>query len=265
MKIFKTITACLMVGALCSCDPVGEKDRFVEITPNIPEQEQQEDAIEKTVLLEEFTGQYCSNCPLGHETLKDIQALYGDKVVIVSIHASEQAEDDPIVGLKTAEGDGYAKKAGVQKYPSAIVDRTTEPMNDRLKWQGAVYAASQKPAGAQVVLKAHVEDGRIVVESTLRSAQPSASAYFQLWITESNIVAFQKNGDNYVNDYVHHHVYRASINGIGGEKVELTNDNMTLKHSIEIHPRWKTQQINIVGFLYSQEGVWQAASTTPTE
>ena len=62
-------------------------------------------------------------------------------------------------------------------------------------------------------------------------------------------------------DYVHNHVYRASVNGTWGEDITL-NANIfpELKHTIAIKDNWKKDNLAVVAFVYNdKEGVIQAA------
>ncbi len=45
-------------AALTSCDNVAEDDRFIKLPPI---------EADRAVLIEDFTGQNCLNCPVAHE------------------------------------------------------------------------------------------------------------------------------------------------------------------------------------------------------
>ena len=49
--------AVLAAAALTSCDNVPEADRFIKLPPI---------EADRAVLIEDFTGQYCLNCPIAH-------------------------------------------------------------------------------------------------------------------------------------------------------------------------------------------------------
>lgn len=74
-KIIKTITALSAVAAmgLQSCG-VDSNDRFVELD---------EIKAERTVLLMDFTGQRCVNCPEAHEIMEDLVNQYGEDNLII--------------------------------------------------------------------------------------------------------------------------------------------------------------------------------------
>lgn len=246
--------------AVTACDPVDENERYSEAT---------EINKDHKVLVEEFTGQYCPNCPLGHEALNGIKKMYGDNAVIVSIHAGgdTNAFYDPIYGLGTPDGDTYAEMAGVQGYPAAVVNRTSGVMADRGQWQGSVFKSAVAPPKVMITLDAKLETYEIddsnekktiKISSKLVTTGDNINCKYQLWITENNFIGFQKNNNDYIADYVHNHVYRASVNGIGGEDIQLNADSKTVEHSIDVASNWNAENLNVVAFVYNGDGVLQA-------
>ena len=63
---------------LAACNPVAQDDRYELIEPA---------QVNRVVLIEDFTGQNCINCPAAHEVIEPLQMQYPDNVVAVSIHA----------------------------------------------------------------------------------------------------------------------------------------------------------------------------------
>ena len=61
-----------------ACDDVAEDDRFIYVEPA---------EVAKRVLLEDFTGQRCINCPEASELIERLQEEYGaDNVIAVGIY-----------------------------------------------------------------------------------------------------------------------------------------------------------------------------------
>lgn len=251
-KIFNILSIAIIALAAVSCDTVSEDERFIKA---------KDLEVDRKVLVQEFTGQFCPNCPLGHEALDNIAKQFGENAVIVSIHAGDMAYEDPDYGLKTADGDAYAKEWGIQQYPSAIVNRKTV-MADRSQWQGAVFTALSAPSSVKINVEAKVKDGKINITSQLSSTLSAINAKYQLWVVEDNITAVQQDGEEYIADYVHNHVYRASVNGIGGENVAIsTTEKKELQHTIAIDGRWNADNLKVVAFVYDDSGVLQAEET----
>ena len=93
-------TAALLMTA---CDNVSLDERLTYIEP--PE-------AGRAVLIEDFTGQYCVNCPRATEEIERLVEEYGDSVVIaVAIHSGPfsklKGEPSP---LYTEVGDQYFNK-----------------------------------------------------------------------------------------------------------------------------------------------------------
>ena len=88
----KIIYLCLLTVVLGSC---------TEIAPVVP-------ALgDRKVLVEEFTGVRCVNCPAGASELENLKGIYGERLVIVSIHAGDFSPPftDSRFDFRTAEGD----------------------------------------------------------------------------------------------------------------------------------------------------------------
>lgn len=248
-KIFNILALAIVAVMYVACDEVNENDRFSE-AKNLLE--------DRKVLVQEFTGQLCPNCPLGHEALDNIAKQYGKNAVIVSIHAGDMAFDDPDFGLKTPDGDAYAKEWGIQQYPSAIVNRKGV-MADRSQWQGAVFTALSTSSSVKIDLAAQLAGGEINITSKLESTINAISAKYQLWVIEDNITAMQQDGEEYIFEYIHNHVYRASVNGIGGESIALVpSEAKEMKHSVSVDRKWNTNNLKIVAFIYTDSDVLQA-------
>lgn len=259
----KKITSCLLglaVVALTSCDAVSEDDRYIEMEPV---------KAQRVVLLEEFTGQNCPNCPTAHRTIEALQEQYGDAVIPVSIHAGGFAYPEGEFGeyfqtFKTPEGDQYAEMWGVQSYPSGIVDRTSG-VRLHTDWPTLVYNELQRPTPLSLTASAFLKDGEIEITATLLSTQ-DLQGKFQLWVLEDSIVSVQTDGKNVLTDYVHNNVYRASVNGVGGETVSIRGSVYShVTASTPLRDSWDARHLSIVAFVYDDQGVMQAYRTPLTE
>ena len=80
-----------------SCDDGGDGPDTTEVV--------------KKVLIEEFTGVRCVNCPQGSAEIENLLSIHGDKLVAISIHAGFFAPPYPesLYDLRTPDGD---KKIG---------------------------------------------------------------------------------------------------------------------------------------------------------
>jgi hypothetical protein len=81
----------------------------------------------KVALLEEFTGHLCVNCPEATKLARDLKQTYGDKLLLLTIHAGDLSEpgNEPYQNdLRTSTGTAlfnYFTPIGV---PTGMVNRT---------------------------------------------------------------------------------------------------------------------------------------------
>lgn len=244
------IAACV---AFSACDKVDEADRYIQA--EMPE-------TGRNVLVEEFTGQFCVNCPDGHAIIRKIKELYGEKVIAVGIHAGQLAWDDVANGgLKTADGDKYASKWNVLSYPSIVVNHQGNAISNMAQWQDAVQKAMGMDAKTDIELDAALtEDGKNVKITARMLADTNVNANYQVWLTESGITAFQQDmtAVGYDLNYVHDHVYRAAVNGVGGEEISLASGIYAEKtNTYAVDAKWNAKNLAVVAFLYDGNGVIQ--------
>jgi thiol-disulfide isomerase/thioredoxin len=69
------------------------------------------------VLMEEFSGNWCTFCPQGADTLRLLEALYGDRLNVITYHG---ANNDPMI---TAVGDSVISLLRVTAYPMSVINR----------------------------------------------------------------------------------------------------------------------------------------------
>lgn len=242
----------LAAWGVAGCDEVAEENRYEQL-----------ESVEakRTVLLEEFTGQRCKNCPEAHRTVSRLKEQYGESLIAVSIHSGGLAIAAP-GGLMQPEGNEYAVRWSVEEFPRGVVNRHGESQK-HTEWATQIRSELAKEASLEIHLSARISDvdgaQAIQVSTEMLSSLP-CDGKLQLWVTESGIRSFQIDGDNYVMDYEHNHVFRACVNGTWGEDVSLpANVYETTEHSIAVQDAWNTDNLSVVGFVYDDSGVLQAA------
>ena len=264
MKIFNKISAiALACIALTACNEVDPDDRFEEL-PAV--------SCKRTVLLEEFTGQECTNCPDAHRLVANLHEQYGEQLVSVAIHAGPYREVDrwgnyfQVLKIEP-DGDEYAKTWNVAGYPSAVVNRRSGTLSIKEVWTAWIRDEITRESPIELAVKAHIDDdGNIVIETDVKGLS-AVKGKLQLWITESGIKSYQVDNDKRLTDYEHNHVYRASVNGLWGEQLSHNNRaERVLSHSYTPRDIWVKSNLAVVAFVYTDaDGVLQAAECKVTE
>lgn len=267
MKLYKKLFAFALAAlALTACDEMEPNERFSG--PVIVE-------AKKNVLIEDFTGQQCQNCPSAAEEIHKLQEAYGaDRLIAVSVHGSLNAlyETKSPQGLANAQGNDYVTHWGVSSLPKGWVDRSGS-IDDKEKWAETIknrFGITPK-VGIEVVSHGYMADANGVetIKLTVNvTGKQNATGKLQVWLTESNVKKYQLMGDGSKNfDYVHNHVFRASISAPYGDELAI-NEGETLSKDYEYQfpdfgtlknkTPWVPANLSIVAFYYNDsEGVMQ--------
>lgn len=261
---FATLAA---VFTLAACDEIDAPDRFEEL-PAIK--------VERCVLIEEFTGQMCTNCPAAHQLINELHAQYGDKVIPVAIHTGSFgiAEDKypNILGLMNPESENITFGLGIDSYPSARINRNSGILSSNA-WADAVRSELARFSEMKIDVSAIMTDktdgyGNPCMDiSTTLSINKNMFGYFELWIVEDSIKAMQIDEGVAIMDYVHNHVFRSAVNGPSGKDITLLPDSpQTFTRTYPVKPNWVIKNLSVVAFFYTREdGVLQAAQCRVVE
>ncbi len=257
MKIFKHITvmAVAAMALFTACDNIPEDERLIYIKPA---------AVSRAVLIEDFTGQRCLNCPEATATIHQLQEQYGDSVVIaVAIHSGPfawNARHTSTMPLWTAEGDAYYEYWNIEHQPMGMVSR--QAPSDYPTWAAQVYEQIQHTAPVSVRLNATVDanDRQLEVNTSMMAVDGAVAGKLQLWLVEDSIVSPQIMPDGSgVSDYVHNHVFRTSINGSWGEDVAMAEgETVAREATITVSDDYNLAHLRVVAFVYNSTGVLQA-------
>ena len=184
----------------------------------------------KTVVLEEFTGINCPNCPDGHAIAENIRAANPDRVIIVGIHQGSYAQ--PSAGqpdFRTSFGDALANQSALTGYPAGTVNRHLFPnyaMNNgtamsRSAW---TYAANQillQQSPVNVGVKSTFEPSSrlltVEVEVYYTSTPPASNNYINVALLESNVIAYQAGASS---NYNHKNILRHFLTGQWGDTIQ---------------------------------------------
>lgn len=269
----KTLIIAAAATALlaASCDDVAPADRLI-LLPAVEAR--------RTVLLEEYTGQMCANCPGAHEAADGLLKQYGDDLIVVGIHGgafgmaeSYSQPDGSFTCLATPEGDALHNANDIKSWPAAIVDRSTAPLTPD-GWGAAVRNALAEDATVDIDAATgfNADSTVITARIALRPCADISGASLHVWIVESGIDAFQQDGATLLDHYTHNHVYSGSMtpmpgglplpamrNGINPDTIEVSASIAGLG----TRPR-AASNLSVAAFVTAASGqVIQAAAARP--
>ena len=228
MKPFLFIYSALL-ALLCSCDGIEPENRLIRL-PNFEAQ--------RNVLIEDFTGQECVNCPTMANEIHEFKKAYApNQIIPVAIHATKLAIESSgdIVGLKTPFGDEYFKPLGVNGIPRVRINRASKPLG------------------------IGTDNTQLNIETRMVSVENYNKPKLQLWLVEDSIKAIQALRGRVDEEYIHNHVLRDAINGVWGEDIKLEEGKEVVKKTIYTLPKnVNVKHVYVVAFVYNDDlGVLQ--------
>lgn len=263
MKIKNIIYSLFGASALlmAACNQIDSDDRFIYVEPA---------PVSRKVLIEDFTGQKCINCPAAIDKIEMMKEQYGeDNIIAVGIHSGPfgMVTTPNILGLKTETGQEYFDYWHVQNQPSGLINRVGGVKLDQ-DWAGAVSSEIQKTSPVNMTLaNSYNEVTRELQVTADMTALADISGKLQLWVVEDSIKAMQLFPNNQVErEFNHMHVFRAAINGTWGEDVAIASGQTQQKTAIiRLADDWKAENVSVVAFVYNNSGVQQVekASAMP--
>lgn len=261
ISYFRSSAAALCaVVLMTSCNEIDTNDRYVQMPYFEPA---------SRVLIEDFTGQKCVNCPAAHEEIAQLHDLYGDAVVAVAIHGGSpgfeiKTNNTRYIGLADDEGAYYGGKLSDTSRPLLMINRDGNELSPNSgTWQENLRSALSKPSECKITVEATFSQDQSIINTSasVTSHQELRDLRLQLWVVEDSIVAYQIGADGQeFPDYIHNHVFRGAINGLDGELISLKPDVAeTRQHSIERvdgeREKWNPSHLFVVGFVCNEERV----------
>lgn len=253
-KIFYSLTTLAMTMGLASCDNIAEGDRLIYVAPV---------EVSKNVLIEDFTGQYCKNCPEATDAIHELQETYGNtKVIAVGLYSGEfgKKKDGTLLPLTTDTGNYYYDQWQVQQQPCLNIDRnglTSDNGILQTRVTEALKTNTSVTLKPSVTYDALYKNASISVD--IASSEAIDNAKLQVWVIEDSIVSPQVMPTGKTNTkYVHNHVFRTTVTDRDGKSISLdANKQITEMFSLTVDNSWEPKNVSIVTFVFNADGVKQ--------
>jgi len=289
----KLIIAVLAIFAFIACDkvnnPIEDPKAFAPppsracVTPHVVKTNSVSMNFRK-VLVEDYTGHTCGNCPRAAENATTIVSMYGDSAIVIAVHAGTQfAPPSPPEypeDFRSQTGTDWDNALGMSAagLPKGCVNRSQTPYpQPRTTWSVTVGTILNNPQDAKILINTQLDTNAMLlnvdVKATMLKAFPSTTFNICAVITEDSIVATQKdysppagalvvNGDERP-DYEFEHVLRGSLNGSWGTLIfanPAVNDTAGVTWNcnqlnpwpiIPSKPKYNLRHMSVVVFIYN--------------
>ena len=222
MKNIKNILWALLVAvfALSACDIVEEP--YIQGGGDTPTPGGDTVQVMKKVLLEDFTGVRCVNCPAAGELALQLQDIYPDQLIVLGVHAGMLSmPNGGYPDFRTPEGTEWWNFFGFDANPIGTVDRISTGSGsygiNSAEWASHVAEElAKEPVIALEIENDFNADSRtlnVTVSGKVLEDQTEALSLV-VCLMEDGITGMQQTSDGINPDYVHRHVFRGTLDGL---------------------------------------------------
>lgn len=217
-------------------------------------------------LLEDFTGQQCPNCPKAAQEAQNLKAIYGEQLIVVSIHSGPFSVPDDIytADFRTPEGTVMHDFFAPQGYPVGMVNRTkfgNSVMMLKDNWQYAVAEQALLDAQAWITIENNYNASTRKLDCTVETEfleELTGTYNICVFILESGIISPQLTSQGKDEDYEHNHMLRGTLNGAWGDPVgtdgtAVIGNTLSDNYSFTLPSHWVAENCEVIAFVYNAE------------
>ena len=274
----------LGVFAFTACDDIDEANRIIKGEKEPLSITEEEFTLEvdgqsftyvnqHRLLIEDFTGWRCVNCPnMAAFLLNNIEAIYPS--VVVSLHPSANSlsnTDERPFSLSCTLADEVANTlagsnvSSSMSLPAVSIDQ--KPYSGQILQSGDTttvyntlrtiafeqytrYYIDRKPFANLAINVEKKTDNSYQLSTLIAPCGYNNNVCLQLWLLESGITAYQSTQSGMERNYVNNHVLRLAINGNHGETISLSEDNIVKKHTLSFDgTNYVTENCSVVAIV----------------
>ncbi len=265
MKIVKIllVSVPLIIFLFSSCDKISAPyalAKYGHITDTVIDWDDTVSAV-KRVLLEDYTGHTCQNCPAAAAIAHNQNAYYHGKLIVLAVHAGYYAipgTGDFDIDFRTAAGEQWNTDFNIIAYPSGMIDRKKfngQQVLGSSEWVSDIASIiNQAPVLNMAMINTYDSTSRtvnsIIYSQFLQSL--TGSYTITVCVMEDNIISAQDSSNTVIENYNFRDVLRGAVNGTYGEILTNSVDpSLTYlgRFSIAISTAWVAKNCWILAFV----------------
>ena len=267
-KLLNILAVSLFMIGMIACDKIEES----YFRPNNEDSEHlplSDDDIsnwenKKVVLLEDYTGVRCVNCPAAAEIANNLLAQYEHQLVVLGIHAGFLSM--PIGGFpdfQTEEGSAWYEHFGFDSNPIGTINRKLNGSTygyNASAWADAVAQAVEGQPNIRLLTATSFDENtrqlKVSAYTTFLEGFEGNSNYnLTVCLMEDNVIGKQLVPEGTNEEYVHRHVFRGTLNGAWGAEFDqvVLEEDIVKSYSITMDEAFNADNCYIVAYVYDRE------------
>ena len=216
----------------------------------------------KMVLIKDFTGARCVNCPAAAEYAHNLQhQLDEDHIFIMSVHAGFLAQPmGQFPNFLTDEGTEWYNNH--DSNPLFTVDHVALTDGNSLKVEQIdtpVVTALDEEQSFEIVIGRQFDPTSRQLQVNIQAVSLTdrdGHFFITACLVEDNIVGWQIIPGGTDKEYVFHNVFRGTLNGAYGESFEDhhvdSDDTFSISYNTEINADYNADECYVVVYVYDR-------------
>ena len=202
----------VLIPLAMACDNISEDDRFIIEDKPVPSPH----AVPKTLLIQEFTGVRCPNCPDGAKAIHEIQAEYPGRVIAVGVFPDAGSLTRPWSSTQDFRTDVAKALYSYYKRPDLPAGVFNGVLTGAIPSQWATVADPYLLEEGKMTISLTSDysetERKVKIDYEITLTDNLAEKLnLMVWLTEDGIVGRQSGLTETYKDYVHNHVLRKSF------------------------------------------------------
>ena len=221
-NIFIYVLCCLLL-VLSSCEVIKESERLIEVP--MPA-----DTTGRAHVLIEYTGFRCVNCPKAAESAAALKELYGERLIVVSMHPASNPFTQGAYDYTCEAADvlyQYMGGTATTPFPIGNIDLAEVEsgwLSEYTEWPALLAKRMSMPAEVHMTANKN--------ELTL-FAEQAQTCRLAIWLVEDSVQGAQALPDGSVDkQYYHRHVLRGTVGDPWGEILSV--GLLQTKHTVKV-------------------------------
>jgi len=211
----------------------------------------------KRVLIEDYTGTWCGNCPRVNHAV-ELARAQTDKIVTIGIHRSSSnpadANYDPY-NFDTSELEAVINMSG---YPKALLNRMTrwQPLEQNNITQVINLTQGENPK-LGLAMDVSIVGNTVNLETKVKFSKDFSNLKLVVYVLENGLIYDQVNYTNFytgpgtISNFQHDHVLKACLTPLMGEEIANSNTavGQTFTKSFSVPVPANISNVNNIEFV----------------
>ncbi len=236
----------------------------------------EDNSVNRKVLLEQFTTEYCGYCPGGARRIKAILSKpdYKEKVIWIAHHIGYYEDSYTISDSKKlipfygTEGEFAPAMMMDRTYFKNFSEKIGVPIAS-VGYANFIENMVKKALAVPTFITVNIEqenkenDIKIKVTGSYKGTLPTENLFVSVYITEDGIISTNQAGTN--GKYTHNHVIRKMLGGINGTQITWNGNNYSIEVKGKLDSSWNKDNLNIIAFVAKSPNSISNANVLNTE